>query len=57
MNGLKLALALCYEVTKAIRQAAKNEQIKEIERDPNAWISDHFGRVRDDETKASKTKD
>ncbi len=53
---LRLSLALCFEVIKAIKQAKQDDELEKINENPNDWFVGHFGRMRDsDKAKADKT--
>lgn len=52
---LRLSLALCFEILKAIKQAKKDDELEEINKNPNGWLTDHFGGVRNNKPETSKT--
>lgn len=44
---IKLILLAGWEIWRAYKQAKKDDQIEEIEKNPSDWMRDHFGGVRD----------
>lgn len=49
MSKTALFLKLAFEIFKAIKQAEKEKEIEKIKKDPNSWLSGHFGRMRERE--------
>lgn len=56
MNETKIIINLVWQIYKTVKEAKKQNEIEEIRKNPNAWLSDHFGRVRDESDETDKTK-